>query len=370
VVLRGRERRWHDARVRARRGATGAALAVLAAALAAAPAARAEPRYSVVLLRPAVTDDVTADALARVRGELTAAGFEVSTLTQEPGVDVRVQLETAGRELQPIGTFAIVREQPAPAGEATAEIWVCDRVAGKSVIQNVRLDGPLATGEQSRAAVLAVQAVELLKASLAQYWMAAAAARRAPPPSVVAQPAAPPAVATYATAGFGVQAGVGWLDSVGAVSPTWQPLVRVSYGGARGWTVRLTLSGLGADARVTAAGVGTASIAQELAALDIVRGFRAGHRIQLVATLGAGGYRARIAGTGIDPYVGRDSDGWSLLTTAGAGVILRLTGHLALSVEAQALVTWPHTAVHLGGAEAGQTGWPAVLLTAGVFGTL
>ena len=104
----------------------------------------ADLRYPVVLLRPPVSDEVTADALARVQGELTAAGFEVSTLPRDLGVDVRTALETSGRELEPIATFAIVRDQ------ATAEIWVCDRIAGKSVIQSVRLDAPAAAGEGVR----------------------------------------------------------------------------------------------------------------------------------------------------------------------------------------------------------------------------
>src|SRR5690349_9674456 len=81
--------------------------AALACLLVAAAPARAEIRYQVVLLRPPVTDDVTSDALARVRGELTAAGFEVSVLVQDPTLDVRSALETVGRELDPIAAFAI-----------------------------------------------------------------------------------------------------------------------------------------------------------------------------------------------------------------------------------------------------------------------
>ena len=57
-------------------------------------------------------------------------------LDQDPALDVRTALETVGRELDPIAAFAIVR---AATGN-TAEIWVCDRIAGKSVIQSVRLD--------------------------------------------------------------------------------------------------------------------------------------------------------------------------------------------------------------------------------------
>ena len=51
-------------------------IGVLASILFLVASARADTRYRVVLLTPPITDDVTSDALARVHGELTAAGFE------------------------------------------------------------------------------------------------------------------------------------------------------------------------------------------------------------------------------------------------------------------------------------------------------
>jgi hypothetical protein len=101
-----------------------------------------------------------------------------------------------------------------------------------------------------------------------------------------------------------------------------------------------------------------------------VRGFRAGRRVQLLAALGAGGYGARVQGTGVAPYVGRDRDAPSLLTVAGGGVIVTLVPHVALVGEVQALATWPHTVVRLDGVDAGTIAWPSLLLTAGVLATL
>jgi len=340
---------------------------LVAAALLIASVAHADPRYRVVLLRPPVADDVTTDALARVQGELTAAGFEVSNLPHDPAVDVRVALETVGRDLQPIATFAIVRDQ------TTAEIWVCDRIAGKSVIQSVRLDAPVGADEPSSSMVLAVRAVELLRASLAQYWLPASSHR--PPPRTADAGGGPPvpvaaAVAKFATAGVGLQVGIGWLETAGAVGPVWLPMVRASYGGGGGWAVRLTVAGLGTDATLGSDNVGTATISQALGALEIVRGFRAGRRVQLLVALGAGGYGARIQGTGVAPYVGRDGDTASLLTVAGGGVIVALVPHVALVAEVQALLTWPHTVVRLDGVDVGTTGWPSLLLSTGVLATL
>ncbi|HMF41020.1 MAG TPA: hypothetical protein VKQ32_10000, partial [Polyangia bacterium] len=52
--------------------------------------------------------------------------------------------------------------------------------------------------------------------------------------------------------GVGIEAGLGWLDSVGAVTAAWQPIVRASYGGARGWAGRITVGGLGTQGTLSA----------------------------------------------------------------------------------------------------------------------
>jgi hypothetical protein len=338
-------------------------LAALALVLLAAAIVHAELRYRVVLLRPPTTDDVTSDALARVHGELTAAGFDVRMLAQDPTLDVRGALETVGRELDPIAAFAIVRG----ANANTAEIWVCDRLAGKSVIQSVRLDADGRSGQSSRSVVLAVQAVELLKASLAQYWLASV--RRAPPPPPPPSAGVVAPGPRSALAGVGIEAALGWLDSVGAVTAAWQPIVRASYGGARGWAGRITVGGLGTQGTLSAP-TGTAQIRQELAALEIVHGFRAGARVQPVVSAGGGVFRARVEGSGVpDPSTGLTTSNWSGLVTAGVGVVVPIVAHAALVADAHVIATWPYTAVRFGAVEASNIGWPSLLASAGVLAT-
>jgi hypothetical protein len=329
--------------------------------VASAALAHAELRYQVVLLKPPVTDDVTSDALARVRGELTAAGFEVSMLPQDAALDVRTALETVGRELDPIAAFAIVR---APTGN-TAEIWVCDRIAGKSVIQSVRLDVAGTPGEPSRSVVLAVQAVELLKASLAQYWLASQ--RRASPPAG-AGGGTPAASTTAVTAGLGVEAAVGVLDNAGAVSPVWQPIVRASYGSAGGWAGRITVAGLGSDAELRAP-EGSAQIRQMFGLVELLRGFRAGRHVQPIVSAGAGVYRARVTGVGAPNFDGSRSDTWSALAVIGAGLIVPVVSRVALVADAQVGVTWPDNLIRLNFVDAGRLGRPSLLASAGVLAT-
>jgi hypothetical protein len=329
--------------------------------------AQAADRYRVVVLRPAVSDEVTSDALARVQGELTAAGFDVRLLPRDPTVPVRTALETSGRELDPIATFAIIRGD---AGD-TAEIWVCDRVAGKSVIQNVRLETQgLEVDRKRGATVLAVQAVELLKASLAHYWIEPGQQRVTPPPTNV-EPPPPPMEPPQglASSPVALQAAVGWLYNAGAVPSVWQPLVRASYGNGR-WAGRLTATGFGSEA-VLQSGARSARIRQELAVLELARLFPIGSRAQILGSVGFGGYHIGVDGSGTSPsIVGRQSEGWSVAAMAGAGVALKLVPHVALAVEAHGFVTLPRTTVRFSETEeAGRTGWPALLLSAGLMGT-
>jgi hypothetical protein len=341
-------------------------LALVVSVVLPVAAARADLRYHVVLLRPLVTDDVTSDALARVHGELTAAGFEVSMLPQDPAFDVRTALESVGRELNPIGAFAIVR----PPGGNTAEIWVCDRMAGKSIIQSVHLDEAGVAPGQSRSVVLAVHAVELLKASLAKYWLAAVRQTEPPPPEPPPAPSTLEPADAYAVTGIGLEAGVGWLDSIGDVTAVWQLVVRASYGGTHGWAGRFTAGGFGTDAELHAP-AGNVQLRQQVATVELVRAFRPGKRLQFVASIGAGVYHARITGTGADPQAttGHVTDAWSVLALAGAGVVIRIAGPLSLTVDGQVGLTWPENLIRIVGTEAGHTGRPTLLASAGALAT-
>jgi len=132
----------------------------------------------------------------------------------------------------------------------------------------------------------------------------------------------------------------------------------------------LTASGFGSEA-VLQSGTRTARLRQELAALELIRLFQIGRRVQLLAAAGLGGYHISVDGGGTSPnIIGRQSDGWSALGIAGVGMALALFPHVALAVEASVLVTLPRTTVRFSNMEeAGRTGWPATLLSAGVLGT-
>ena len=274
-----------------------------------------------------------------MRGELTAAGFEVSTWTQDPALgDVRTALETVGRELEPIATFAIVRA----ATDNTAEIWVCDRIAGKSVIQSVRLDAAWTAGRASPSAVLAVQAVELLKASLAQYWLARSDGgppaggnrhRRRPSPPAPARPTRPPGSASRRASDCSTaRAPLARCGSQSCASPTAARAAGRAASPSAAWEPTPSC----------AIRIGSAQVQQAFGLLELLRGFRAGPRVQPFVAVGAGAYRARVVGVAGGPNFGGSSrDAWSVLGVAGGGVVVPVVSHVALVVAAQVGLTVP-----------------------------
>ena len=121
-----------------------------------------------MVLVPPIDDDVTRNALARVSGELAAAPFKTITRPIEPDRDVMAQIETAGSEQSATAAFALVRDRE--PGSSRVTIWVSNRISGTTTMQRMQVEG----GDVDRAAArLAVETVELVRASLAGLWPSA-----------------------------------------------------------------------------------------------------------------------------------------------------------------------------------------------------
>ncbi|HEX6767587.1 MAG TPA: hypothetical protein VF103_18940, partial [Polyangiaceae bacterium] len=74
--------------------------------------ALAQYRHRVVLLEQPNTDEASTEVLVRVRGELTAAGFEVVLLPSTVEGDPAVVSETSAPELHPAAVILVI-EKPA-----------------------------------------------------------------------------------------------------------------------------------------------------------------------------------------------------------------------------------------------------------------
>jgi hypothetical protein len=356
-----------------------AALALCAAPLALLSfgAARADlradaPAPTVVLLRGAAPDEVTTEATARVRGELKAAGFEVAVLALSGG-DARRDLETAGRELNPIAAFAIF-VKPSGEGSAVAEIWVSDRIRQKTIIQNAILSDR----DRGRGAeVLAVRAVELLKASLADVWAATAKATASAGSSV---PAAAGSVAVLPArekannarpafaSGIGIGLGAGVHQDFGAETTAWAPEAMVSYGWPEGLSLRASFQGLGPAATFSAT-AGSAQLEEQLAIVEAVKTWWPQAPVVPFVCAGAGAQHIHVTGAASSPYQPHVHDEWSPLASLGMGIAVPLFPHLSLLAQARAVGLWP-TVVQINQMDAGRISALSLLADGGVLAVI
>jgi hypothetical protein len=145
---------------------------ILAAVLTLTAPARAGEEPRIVLVAQGPGDRVA----LRIRAELRALHFEVEDADLGPGPPAREPLAEAARTR---GAVAAVRLVPSGAG---VEVWIVDRITGKTVLREIIADDPRSP---SASATIALRVVELLRASLMELD-----APRAPPGEVT-----PPAAA-------------------------------------------------------------------------------------------------------------------------------------------------------------------------------
>ncbi len=120
-----------------------------------------------VVVQSANESQIVNQATTRLRAELAASGFEVITLDRAPGATPRDAVEDVG--FHPVATLSIVSTEKG----AAVDVWVADHLTGKTLVRRVDIDSQAAP---SAPKVLAIRAVELLRASLLE-------AERAPPAS-------------------------------------------------------------------------------------------------------------------------------------------------------------------------------------------
>lgn len=214
-----------------------------------AQVAEAQSSRRVVVIHPPAADDIRTEAVTRVQGELTAAGFDVVHVLEKEGTDVLLAVDAAMKEMQPLAVFAIFAPPPSASGEATAQILFSDGAKGRTLIERMPLDRQHPDHE---AKVLAVRAVELLKANLAEFWVEADRVG-APPvalPVVPKAESAPPPALRAPLAGFGVEAGLGVIQQFHELGASVMPVLKLSLAGRPARDRRATFSGwsgLGVD---------------------------------------------------------------------------------------------------------------------------
>lgn len=326
-------------------------------ALAAPARARAAEPATIVLLEPEHPSAVARETTTRAGAELKAAGFRV-VIRRQPEHITREDLERAVSGAGGIAAIAI-DSQP---GSTLADVWVSDRATHKLSIRPVETKG-----RGDTPALLAIRAVELLRASLLELGEEGRVKQEAEPiPDDVKHFATPRDASPRSSAhsGFGLGVGIAALFNVDHVAPAVAPAFRVSYGSPIGIGARVSFVGPSAGKGLRGT-LGTASLTQELLLAEVV----------FVPPLHGSFYPLVAGGVGM-MHVGATGDlanparAKSGGTTAFAGSLsvgggALLGSHFALELEGFAAFSAPRIVVDMGPQRVGSVGRPSLGATFG-----
>ena len=316
---------------------------------------------TVAIMRPTNPPPVIAEAIIRLHGELMSVGFEAEI------VDGSAYEETNGSDSRPwreqlvaLRGFDAVVAIVGDISPDSVEVWVIDKVTGKSVVRRVSFDSQSAMAPET----LAIRAIELLRSSFLEIDLAAGERRSQP------KATPPPAVVHFMEMErlasrperFGVEAGGAAVVGLDGVGPALLPIVRFDWA-LRPWVVvQAALAGLGTRPSVQAK-TGSAQIAQEYGVLGACYRIGAGQRLRPFVALSAGVLHTSVFGRADTPNQGLNADHWSFLLDGGLGVSLRLRDRFYLSLAAHAHMAEPYVAIRLVDAVAATSAHPNLLLT-------
>jgi len=305
------------------------------------------PRGLVIVLRPDDVDELTRTALVRVTGELTAAEFQTTLVTLDPSQDPTTQVETVAPESGAVAAFAIAHIGD-PNGHTIA-IWVSDRVGHRTSILRMAIQGDDISHD---AEVLALNAIELIRVSLAGLWPTPPPA--AAPPSRATEPSQRPQV----TIGLGIAA----QQDVGLPSPQWMGSLMAMVTWPHGLGIRAAIDGLGPALTLTG-NYGTAAVHRQLALLGLAWTFLRRARVQSFVVASAGVAHLSGEGSTSDPTraVARSDAAWSALGAAGIAASVRLARMLWLAAELDGIATVPSLVIRVADTETKPFSRPGVL---------
>ncbi len=310
----------------------------------------------IVVVEPVGTDQLLSEALIRLRAELASDGFEVVRVAQGDQKDVRAELEQAPPGPVPAATLALTRVE----GKAAIDVWVVDRVSGKTLVRRVEA---LAGGEGGDLvpAALAIRAVDLLQASLAESTLPG----RVPPEKMPADLAAllPKPRASEVEPASSIGLGVGILHSFAGLGPAVTPVLQLTRRLHSRFALRLEFAGPAFGQSVEAS-AGFARPRQELAGFGLATSFG---RAAIAPRLGfgLGVYHLHASGDARPPNTGRRSDAWAAAATLSAALAVHVGNRTSLVACIDGIVTFPGVAVDIGNTIAARAGRPSFLVSLG-----
>jgi hypothetical protein len=314
---------------------------------------------TVAIVRPANPPPVMTETLVRLQGELTSVGFATEIVD---GAIVEGVNGGASRSwLEQVAALRGVDAVVAIVGDVSpdsVEVWVIDKVTGKSVVRRVPFEPRSARAPET----LAIRAIELLRSSFLEIDLAAGERRSQ---SV----AAPPAAVVHfmerlarRPERFGIEVGGAAVMSLDGVGPAVLPIVRVDWALRSWFVVQAALAGLGTRPTVQT-GTSSAQVAQEYGVLGAYYRFPAGQRLRPFVALSAGVLHTSVEGRADSPNQGRYADQVSFLLDGGLGATLRLRDRFYLAVAAHAQMAEPYVAIRFVDEVVATSARPNLLLT-------
>jgi hypothetical protein len=300
--------------------------------------AAAASAQRVVLLRPRTADPALLQAFGRVKGELAVHDFEVIVIDADNDAPSPADLARVAEETRAVGSISLVRSQ----GLASADVWISDRVTGKTTMRTIATDG-----RSEASNVLAIRAVDLLRASLRELGTG-----EPPPPEVVgAHPErAPKHVHEWAAAptdrGWSVSAGVVAQSTLTRLGTGYGPALGFGYDLSKRLGLRLEFDGPLWGAKVSQEGASLVLRNEQLLgglAYRIVS--MKAWAIELSAALGV--HHLVVQGRATAPYVGRSDSAWTALGAPGLGFEVQLTEAAAISLGGRAVFLTPRPVARL-----------------------
>ncbi len=345
----------------------GQAAATVGLLLCLSSAAFAEYRPRVVLLQPPPADDASAEVLARVRGELEAAGYELVVQAAPPDAAPKDTVESSARELHPKVVLLVQQNVDEASGAHQVELWLSDRSLGRTFVQRLEVDDE----SPSRGAQwLAVQALELVRARLAE--LAVTKTARPAPKRAPTERRAPPAEepsegldgSLHVGLGFGLLHGFRSLGTIGTpVAELGASLPhRLTAPAALIIDLRIAGGALGGESHVDE-DAGSVTVRHAFATLDGVARFVPSSPVQPMLSVGSGFYSLQVKGQAAAPFVANETRTWSGLTTVGAGVWSEPFDAVACVLEAKLMAAWSKTIVRIDERQTAEAGAPLGLLS-------
>jgi hypothetical protein len=319
----------------------------------------------VAVVAKASDKSALAAALLRIQGELVAEGFEV-VIEKPTAPETGEGLAAVAERADALAAIGLSYD----ADTREVELTVVDRLTHKTLVRRA----PLGVDEGSDAEVLAVRAVDLLRASLLELLAPPRAALPPPAPALRKQQQqartfarrALPSEPRHETS---VELGAGLLMNPSGIGPAILPLARVERRLSERLALRLDLAGLGSKPLIEDSHA-SARVSQEFAELCLLVGLWSTRTLRLDAALAAGALHTSAEGKADLPYRAQKSSLWSAIFDAGLGLDVALSSRLGLRFESHALIAEPYPVVRFGQQEYAHGGVPSLFETATLRGWL